>query len=523
MMIKVLNYSEKINIFLILLISFLVNYHYGSIGVLPIDTFAFFDSANFINKGFFPIRDYWTSNGFFVDIFQSIFFKILGVNWYSYLFHSSLINFIFAALTYKFFTSEGLTKKASLFYSLSVSILAYPSVGVPFPDHHSLIFSLISIYFFIFTIRTNSKLYLFITIFSLTIAFLCKQVPAGLFMILIAGYLIFFSLKKGNKNFLIYALTYSSLIILAFIFFLFIKSIGIKDFFTQYILFPLSIGSERTDLFKINSILLSFINEFKFFSILILIIFFQIINLKKKEEVNTNKIFSALIFVLITIISIFNQEMMKNQNMIFFILPILIGIIHNLIIKNENKKINFFVSFLIILNIFITFKYHERFNENRKFMDFKNINKLNFIDASKITNNLKGLKWATSKYSAQMEFEVDQLKESITYLKANKDRSIIITYYQFINSEIDHNIFPPNRWYTSDGVSYPIKGNKYHQYYKNFFKKKLVEKDISQIFTIKPLDEKTFDFVFNPNCVETLKINEILFLHKITNCFANLK
>ena len=213
--------------------------------------------------------------------------------------------------------------------------------------------------------------------------------------------------------------------------------------------------------------------------------------------------------------------MMKNQNMIFFILPILIGIIHNLMIENENKKINFFVSFLIILNIFITFKYHERFNENRKFMDFKNINKLNFIDASKITNNLKGLKWATSKYSAQMG--LSRSIKSITYLKATKDRSIIITYYQFINSEIDHNIFPPNRWYTSDGVSYPIKGNKYHQYYKNFFKKKLVEKDISQIFTIKPLDEKTFDFVFNPNCVETLKINEILFLHNITNCFANLK
>ena len=103
MMIKVLNYSEKINIFLILLISFLVNYHYGSIGVLPIDTFAFFDSANFINKGFFPIRDYWTSNGFFVDFFQSIFFRIFGTNWYSYLLHSSFLNFIFAFLTYRFF------------------------------------------------------------------------------------------------------------------------------------------------------------------------------------------------------------------------------------------------------------------------------------------------------------------------------------------------------------------------------------------------------------------------------------
>ena len=185
MMTKLLNYSEKINIFLILLVSFAVNYYYGSIGVFPIDTFAFFDSANFINKGFLPIRDYWTSNGFFVDIFQSLVFKIFGANWNSYLLHSSFLNFIFAFLTYRFFINEGLTKKVSLFYSLSVAILAYPPVGVPFPDHHSLIFSLISIYFLIFTIKTKSKLYLLVTVVSLSIAFLCKQVPAGFFLILI--------------------------------------------------------------------------------------------------------------------------------------------------------------------------------------------------------------------------------------------------------------------------------------------------------------------------------------------------
>ena len=146
MMNKVLDYSEKINIFLIFLVSFSVNYYYGSIGVLPIDTFAFFDSANFINKGFLPIRDYWTSNGFLL-IFSITIFKILGVDWYSYLFHSSLVNFIFAVLTYKFLKSEGLPKFISLFYSLSVAILLYPPVGVPFPDHHSIIFSIISIYF----------------------------------------------------------------------------------------------------------------------------------------------------------------------------------------------------------------------------------------------------------------------------------------------------------------------------------------------------------------------------------------
>ena len=204
-------FKDVFYIILIFLTSFIFNIYYGSIGVFPIDTFAFFDSANLINKGFLPIRDYWTSNGFFVDILQSFFFKIFGVNWYSYLFHSSLINFIFAALTYKFLKSEGLAKSAALFYSLSVAILFYPPVGVPFPDHHSIIFSLISIYFFIFSIKTRSNLYLFITIFSLSIAFLCKQVPAGFYLILIGTYLIYFSYKKKNKSLLIHTIIYTFL------------------------------------------------------------------------------------------------------------------------------------------------------------------------------------------------------------------------------------------------------------------------------------------------------------------------
>ena len=68
--------QEIFKIFILFILSFSVNYYYGSLGVFPIDTFAFFDSANLINKGLLPIRDYWTSNGFLVDILQSFFFKL---------------------------------------------------------------------------------------------------------------------------------------------------------------------------------------------------------------------------------------------------------------------------------------------------------------------------------------------------------------------------------------------------------------------------------------------------------------
>ena len=60
--------------FLLLIISVTVNTYFGSIGVFPIDTFAFFDSANMLNQGFVPFKDYWVMSGFMIDIIQSTFF-----------------------------------------------------------------------------------------------------------------------------------------------------------------------------------------------------------------------------------------------------------------------------------------------------------------------------------------------------------------------------------------------------------------------------------------------------------------
>jgi hypothetical protein len=516
-MFKNLNYLYTIILFLI---SFTVNFYYGSIGVFPIDSFAFFDSANLINQGFLPIRDYWTSNGFIVDLFQSVFFKIFGVNWYAYLLHSSLLNFFLALFTYKFLTNEGLSSTASLFYSISVGILAYPSVGVPFSDHHSLIFSIISIYFFIFSLQKNSKLFLFLTILFLVIAFLSKQIPAAFFIILVSFYLLYFLIKKKNYNFILNSLIFSLSLLIFLSLFVIITNIGIKNFFIQYINFPLSIGSERAEGLKVGNFIISLFSEFKFFIFLLSIIFYQTIKVKKNNNIGKPRILSTgAIFFVITFITIVNQELMKNQNILFFVLPILTGIIHSNIKTNKNKKYFLLSSLLIFFNFFITFKYHERFNVDRKFMDLEKVNKTNITKGSKVSNNLQGLKWITKVEQSQFPNEVKLLKESMEYLKDNKNNSMIITHYQFINSEINHSIYPPNRWYTNDGVSYPLKENKYFEYYVVFFKDKLIKNQINKIYTIYPLDKNSFSFVLNKNCIRTNKINEILSEHLLINCF----
>ena len=89
--------------FLLLILSVSVNNYYGSLGVFPVDSFAFFDSAYSINQGIVPFRDYWVMNGAIVDLIQSIFFNFFGTSWTISLLHSSLVNALFVITTYFFF------------------------------------------------------------------------------------------------------------------------------------------------------------------------------------------------------------------------------------------------------------------------------------------------------------------------------------------------------------------------------------------------------------------------------------
>ena len=89
--------------FLLLILSVSVNNYYGSLGVFPVDSFAFFNSAYSINQGIVPFRDYWVMNGAIVDLIQSILFNFFGTSWTIYLLHSSLVNALFAIMTYFFF------------------------------------------------------------------------------------------------------------------------------------------------------------------------------------------------------------------------------------------------------------------------------------------------------------------------------------------------------------------------------------------------------------------------------------
>ena len=139
-----------------------INQYYGNLGLCPIDSFWFFNSGYDILNGHYPFKDYWTIAGPFISYAQAFFFKIFGVSWFSYVFHASIFNFLISVTTFYTLYKFKLNINYCLFYSLLVSILAYPSAGTPFVDHHASIISIISVFCFILALKTNLKIYWFL-------------------------------------------------------------------------------------------------------------------------------------------------------------------------------------------------------------------------------------------------------------------------------------------------------------------------------------------------------------------------
>ena len=149
----ILNKKKEIVYPIILfLFSISINQYYGNRGVCPIDSFWFFNSGYDTLNGFYPFKNYWTIAGPFITFTQALFFKILGVSWFSYVFHASVFNFIITISTFYTLYKFKLNIHYCFLYSFLISILAYPSAGTPYVDHHASILSIISLYIFILSL-----------------------------------------------------------------------------------------------------------------------------------------------------------------------------------------------------------------------------------------------------------------------------------------------------------------------------------------------------------------------------------
>ncbi len=509
---------KNIKIFYLLIIFFFsifVNQYYGYIGVFPIDTFLFFDSGNRVLNGEFPIKDFWAVTGLTNDFIQAILFKIFGVSWFSYVLHASLMNFVIAFFTFHTLLKFKLHINFCLVYALLVSIIAYPVAGTPFPDHHSMIFSIIGLFCFLLYLKTNFNFYLFLLPIFFVLGFLSKQTPAAYILIIISflGLLYFilnFSFKKVGILFAGF-----SLILTLFCFLFVFNNISFYSFFIQYLMYPITIGDNRILEFLFPLEFNRLVLRFKLIHISIFpLIYLLINNLIKDYKFFKQKDFfvlSSLIFTAYALI--LNQLLTLNQKFIFFIIPIFLGFSHIYIGQIVKRK---YLTYLIIfLAVSSTVYYKTSYVDKRKFMELENTKLENLEKGEKIDNKLKYLKWINPTFPGTNSDEIEILKKTINTLSIDKNNKFLITHYQFIASLLP-NTYSFSRTY--DDVAYPTKSDKHHENYKQFFLNHLVNKKIKSIYIIKPLEKNVFIDLINMNCLQQEQINKILTKFSIVQC-----
>jgi len=347
--------QKKIFITILILFSILVNQYYGNRGVFPIDSFLHFDAAFNITSGNHPFKDYWLITGPFVDYIQSFFFLIFGINWTSYVLHASIINMVLVLFSYYFFLSIGLKNYYAFIYSLGVAILAYPSIGTPFVDHHSVIFSMMACFSISLAILKKKNLFWILTPIFLTFSFFSKQIPSPYFILLFAAVIsiYFYLFNDENKNVLLNLFFGSifSFLLVASIFF--INQIPIENFLTQYIFYPFSLGESRID--RLNIDFNNLVGQFKFIYIILIPLIvstFFLNKIKKKNLINKRDFIVSLLFLGSVGILVYFQLLTKNQVLIFFIIPISAAYSHAYVIKYFNKKyLIYFILAIFILQL----------------------------------------------------------------------------------------------------------------------------------------------------------------------------
>jgi hypothetical protein len=231
------------------------------------------------------------------------------------------------------------------------------------------------------------------------------------------------------------------------------------------------------------------------------------------------KLFLILFLLLISLIQ--HQIVTKNQIFIFFLIPLFSAFAQIELNKFKSKYKNYLILSLFILCIFTTFKYHTRFNLERKFHELNNVNFSYSVKATILSDHFKGLNWITPKKNSKIVLtnEINSIKKNIEVLRNDSSKKMLITNYSFFSVLLKETVNSPTRWFPGDDSAFPQKNSKFYNVYKNFLLKLIRDKNISNVYIINDVSEDNLLNYLPSNCADKTKVNENMFKYEINkNC-----
>ena len=526
--------TNLIFVSIIILFSSSINSFFGHKGLMPLDDLQNFNSGYRVLNGDFPFRDYYSISGPFLDIFQSFFYKIFGVNWDSFILHSSFFNCLYSISIFIFLKSFNFSNKLALLYSLCSGLLMSPTAGNPTVEHHSLILGTISLILFIISSKEKNNILFFLVPIILLISFFIKQVPTAYFIILIS-IIYFLQIFRKTKIMDILLILLIGIICLFLILFFFQKNgAHIKIIIEQYILIAASLGENRIsqinfeslfEVFKkllflfvcIIPLLINYLKTKNYdflitsFGLFIIILFYELHSMnqlitfsllpififfahRKILEIKTNK-FLTVFFMIIIIYSFY--RILRFE--IYYIFAFLFFLIFIFVIKYKNK---FKVEYLVITYLLIsTSLYFEKYIKLRQWDDIS-FDKKKIFKGEEIDEKFKNLDWQTVYFDNSNQEKKFLLKMKKFLDKQKQSNYLYITDYQLFNVILGRKDFSPVKYWHYN-TSFPGKTHPYRENFENFFKIKLKENNVELIISDGTAisSKKIYEFTWIKNCL----------------------
>ena len=105
--------------------------------------------------------------------------------------------------------------------------------------------------------------------------------------------------------------------------------------------------------------------------------------------------------------------------------------------------------------------------------------------------------------------ELKNLSIAMNYFKNDNSKKMLITDYQIIAPILDIYDNSPNQWH-HPSVSFPLRGNKYFEEYKNYFISKIKKNSIEFIFETKEDDKTITELVLGEKCFVKERISTMM-------------
>jgi hypothetical protein len=237
-----------VSVLLLFLVGLVVNLYYGRIGFMPLDQGIVFDGAWRLMNGQVPFKDFAAPNALVPSLMQVPLFRALGVTWFAFVLHASIVNGLFCVLVYLLLRTCGAIDVEAALYAALSAFFFYPPNGTPFMDQHAFFFVALMLGAVVAgmvapTPALERAAWVLVPVFF-ALAYLSKQIPTAFAALCVAAWVLIH--PRAARRWIGPVVAGVALLGVAAVLLRWWLGFSPMQALTYLVVMPLDVGAERT-------------------------------------------------------------------------------------------------------------------------------------------------------------------------------------------------------------------------------------------------------------------------------------